>query len=82
MNPQGLRDELRDWTDVDIAGVLPPAKHVFWSNHPVGTMLYEVLGKLVAVGVLEQRYEPDIRYRWNPAFVGSWERAIRSANDG
>jgi hypothetical protein len=36
-------------------------------------MLYEMLKKLVAAGVLERRDEPDIQYRWSPAFVGSWE---------
>jgi hypothetical protein len=43
----------------------------FWSNNPVGNLLYETLESLVQVGVLESRDEPDKQYRWNPAFRGS-----------
>ena len=84
----GLRDALADWTDWDVAayelaraldlmgdGVRfhLEAKHVFWSNHPIGNMLYETLQRLDEVGVLQYREEPDHQYRWNPDFRGSWE---------
>jgi hypothetical protein len=84
----GLRERLADWTDWGIAafavaralGVMREdvrfhieAKHVFWSDHPVGAMLHETLQRLVAAGVLEKREEPDDQYRWNPVFRGSWE---------
>lgn len=56
--------------DINFAG---EAKPVFWSNHPVGEALYNILGELVGAGFLESRDEPDNQYRWNPAFVGRWE---------
>jgi catechol 2,3-dioxygenase-like lactoylglutathione lyase family enzyme len=87
MQLQTLRESLRDWMDFDGAGCalgvclgLIPAregwgrhKHVFWSNNPIGEMLYKMLDELVSAGVLEQRDEPDFQYRWNKAFRGSWE---------
>jgi len=89
MERQSLREALSDWRDIDVAGyalgialgLMPPkpafgrAKHVFWSNNEIGTMLYAMLDQLVAAGVLEKRDEPDFQYRWNPAFRGSWETA-------
>jgi len=86
----GLRDHLADWTDWDAAafalacalGVMGEgvrfhleAKHVFWTDHPIGTMLHEMLQRLVEVGVLQHRDEPDDQYRWNPGFRRSWEQA-------
>lgn len=84
-----LRDALGDWTDWDGAAfrvavclglmrdepeLLPGrAKHLFWSNNPVGNALYRILDELVAAGVLETCDEPDRQYRWNSAFHGSWE---------
>ena len=51
------------------------AKHVFWSNHPIGNMLSDFVDRLVEVGVLEHREtEYDDEYRWNPSFKGSWEK--------
>lgn len=79
---------MADWTDWDIAayelaralGVMREggrfhmeAKHVFWSDHPIGNMLDDMLQRLVAVGILQNRAEPDDQYRWNPDFRGSWE---------
>jgi len=78
---------MKEWSDWDGAarwlatclGLMPDepgwgrTKHVFWSNHPIGNVLYETLERLVQVGVLESRDEPDKQYRWNPAFRGSWE---------
>jgi hypothetical protein len=84
-----LRKALEDWTDWDGAAyelgcalsLIDPArspyqtraKHVFWTDHPVGNALHEMLGMLVELGVLERRDEPDDQYRWNPTFKGSWE---------
>src|SRR3989442_9500275 len=88
MERQTLREQLIEWTDWDGAafclaksiGLMSEdtrfsveAKHVFWSDNIVGTALHNMLGELVAAGVLENRNEPDDQYRWNPAFVGSWE---------
>jgi len=52
------------------------AKHVFWSNHPVGNLLNSMLEQMVTEGILEKRDEPDFQYRWNPRFRGSWEQAL------
>ena len=76
----------RDWDSAGLAlavclGLMPPpapgggwgnAKHVFWSNHPVGNALAKILDDLAAAGVLERRDDPDIQYRWNPSFRGDW----------
>ena len=89
MERQSLREALADWSDWDGAGyalgmclgLMPPeprwgcAKHAFWLNHEIGNMLYAMLDQLVTAGMLEKRDEPDIQYRWNPAFCGSWEAA-------
>ena len=89
MERPSLRDTLAGWTDWDGAGhalgiclgLMPPdpgwgrAKHVFWSDHAIGRMLYAMLDQLVAAGVLETRDEPDKQYRWNSEFRGSWETA-------
>ena len=88
MNDHTFKDMLGDWTDWDGAayslgislGLMPNAssfgraKHVFWSNHPIGTMLYVMLDQLVEAGILEKRDEPDFQFRWNPSFRGSWEQ--------
>jgi hypothetical protein len=84
-----LRAALEEWTDWDVAGysmavalgLIDPdrspfptkAKHVFWSNHPVGTALHEFLDTLAGLGVLERRDDPDIQYRWNRDYSGTWE---------
>lgn len=82
-----LKESLSDWTDWDCAAhrlgiclglmssapAFGAAKHVFWSNHPIGELLFSMLDRLVEQGVLEKRDEPDIQCRWCPAFRGSWE---------
>ena len=84
-----LREELQDWMEWDGAayslalclGLMPEgifstrAKHVFWSNNPMGNHLYAMLDGLVAIGVLEKRDEPDFQYRWTPSFQSTWETA-------
>ena len=84
---RSLREALDEWADWDGAayllavclGLMPEgifqnrAKHVFWSNHEVGSVLYSMLDQLVAIGVLETRDEPDKQYRWSRTFRGSWE---------
>ena len=88
---ESLSERLRDWVDWDGAaywlavsldvmkdepGLFQGrAKHVFWSNNPVGKMLYAMLDQMVAVGILEKRDEPDFQYRWNRSFRGTWETA-------
>ncbi len=95
MQLQTLRETLSDWSDVDAAGcalgvcigLIPTNegwgrhKHVFWSSHPIGNMLYKMLDDLVAQGVLEKR-EPDFQYRWNQDFRGSWEEDVLPRADG
>jgi len=49
------------------------ARHVFWSSHPTGEMLYAMLNGLVEHGVLETRDEAGVQYRWRASFQGSWE---------
>jgi hypothetical protein len=83
-----LKEQIADWTDVDHAqyalavalGLMTTdtafatkAKHVFWSANPVGDTLFQMLRGLASVGVLQTRDEPDIQFRWNPDFRGSWE---------
>lgn len=76
---------LSDWTDVDVAahalarslGLMPAkssmsdAKWVYWSNNPLGLELVVLLDRLVDLGFLEKRDEPDSQYR-----VASNYRAI------
>ena len=87
MNVPTLKDKLTNWTDFDFAGFdlafclglmeadvdLGTAKHVFWSQNDVGIALNDILLRLVDVGILEYRDEPDYQFRWNPNFKGSWE---------
>jgi hypothetical protein len=47
------------------------AKHVFWSNNPLGNALHAILDRLVEIEALE--LNDDVQYRWNSAFKGSWE---------
>jgi hypothetical protein len=84
-----LKSALQDWTDWDAAGystavalgIIDPerspfqtkAKHVFWSNNAVGNALCQFLEVLVSLGILERRDEPDIQYRWNGEYCGTWE---------
>jgi hypothetical protein len=84
-----LRERLNDWTDIDCAAYelgcalsligearspfQTRAKHVFWSSHPVGETLYQMLEMLADLGILQKRDEPELQYRWNPTFKGSWE---------
>ena len=87
---QTLKVALKEWSDshyaqMEIAKCLglmdantnyqTSAKHVFWSNNPIGTMLHEWLQRLVQLGILERRDSEDFdgEYRWNPDFKGSWE---------
>jgi hypothetical protein len=85
---RSIRD-ITEWTDCDfveynymvILGLIDPinseyngkAKHVFWSSNDVGTAIHEMLETLVKLGMLEKRDEPDLQYRWNQEFKGSWE---------
>lgn len=89
MQLRTLKQSLQMWTDVDgaayelavVLGLMDPAshpfhtnaKHVFWSSHPVGEALFQMLESLTKAGVLERRDEPDFQYRWNGGFKGSWE---------
>lgn len=73
-----LRYRLTEWADFDVAEfhlaqVLGPfpdepfmrsVKYVFWTSNPLGDALTDVLTRLVEVGVLEFRDEPDRQYRW------------------
>jgi hypothetical protein len=84
---KNLKENLAEWKDWDITEYylgqclslfsvetsFSATKHVFWADNPIGNALQEVMSKLVEIGVLEERDEPDIQYRWNPNFVGSWE---------
>lgn len=86
-----LREELAEWTDIDVAQYymacslslmnhdtvldsFQDAKHVFWTNNEIGNMLYKMLEGLTKTGALEKRDEPDLQYRWNANFKGTWEK--------
>jgi hypothetical protein len=88
MEIKNLKQTLNDWADIDVAqyylavslGLMQPdfpfpgqAKHVFWSDNPIGNMLADMLDELTQVDVLQKRDEPDYQYRWNSDFRGSWE---------
>jgi len=88
MNESTLKHRLNEWQDWDVAayclgiclGLMShePAfggtKHVFWTNHTVGKMLYTMLDLMVAEGILEKRDEPDTQYRWSSSYCGSWQQ--------
>lgn len=76
-----LKEHLSEWTDIDIAqfhlarclGLMSPeinfstdAKHIFWTDNPIGNMLAKILDSMTETGILEKRDEPDFQYRWNP----------------
>jgi len=83
-----LRVALADWTDFDASahalaqcvGIMPShqemkeAKWVYWSENPLGDMLYSTLEHLVELSVLEKRVEPDLQYRWCSTFRVANER--------
>ena len=70
-----LRVALADWTDFDVSahmlaqclGIMPSAlgmneaKWVYWSD-------YGTLERLLELGALEKREEPDLQYRWCSAY--------------
>jgi hypothetical protein len=73
---------LRDWTDWDVAafhvgralGLFErqtqlDAKHIFWTDNPVGNMLHRILGELGTAGIVDRRSEPDDKYRWSSTTV-------------
>ena len=83
-----LKGKLTEWVDWDLAayylaqslGMMDEtvsfatdAKHVFWTDNPIGNMLHKILNELASSQILERRDEPDIQYRWNPTFKSSWE---------
>ena len=88
-----LKVTLADWTEVDAArcavtellGLIDfetspyqtRSKWVFWTSNPFGNMAYDLLEKLVSLGVLERRENEEksdeIEYRWNASFRGGWE---------
>jgi len=74
-----LKEALKDWTDVDVAqyelakvlGVISEddnfqtdTKHLWWSDTPIGSMMFDLLGALEDEGLVECRAEPDLQYRW------------------
>jgi hypothetical protein len=76
----GLAEDLLEWTDVDVASyelgravglfqdrTFLEVKGVFWSNNPLGRVLYDILGALATAGVLEYREQPDDQFRWKTA---------------
>jgi hypothetical protein len=81
-----LKVKLSEWTDIDYVAFLlaksiglmqldvrfqTEAKHVFWTDNPVGNTLYSMLRQLAEAEILEFREEPDLQYKWNDKFVWS-----------
>jgi hypothetical protein len=72
-----LREALADWTDIDDAehflalclgiaeagSTMRDYKAAYWSDNPTGNTLAHILDRLVGIGVLEKRTEPDFQYR-------------------
>lgn len=96
-----LKERLKDWTDIEGAqyeiavalGIIDPqrfpamadAKHVFWSNHPIGNMTHKFLEEMTALGIVQKRDEPDFQYRWNTEFKETpypIEKRLRNPTDG
>ena len=82
-----MKEYIKDWTDIDWAayrlaislGLITEdtkfqtdAKHIFWTNNPVGNALYDTLYMFIDIGVIEINEDRD-KVRWNKDFVGSWE---------
>ena len=42
------------------------SKHVFWTGNPTSNFLYEMLGKMSEIGMLE--FNDNDQYRWNAAY--------------
>jgi hypothetical protein len=84
-----LSSAIQEWTDADLAqyslavalGMIDPdrspfatkAKHLFWTDNNVGGALYEFLETLARIGLIDRRDEPDLQFRWNASYAGSWE---------
>lgn len=82
-----LKDRLVEWTDCDVAsfelavclGLMPDsydlfrtgAKHIFWTDNPVGNALYMMLMELVRIRVLLMS-DDKLSFRWNQEFKGDW----------
>ncbi|MBI3651604.1 MAG: hypothetical protein HY231_11360 [Acidobacteria bacterium] len=77
-----------NWTDGDVAAFLlarsiglmksdipfaTNTKHIFWANHSVGSFLFQMLDEMVKLEILEKRDDPDIQYRWNQSYLGTWD---------
>ena len=69
-----LKEYLTDWCDIDCAAMqlsqclglmddktdfIGKAKHVFWSNHPMGEALYTLIFNLVDIGVVVVVFLPS-----------------------
>src|SRR5215470_6516308 len=84
-----LRVALADWTDFDASahvlaqclGIMPSErgmkeeKWIYWSDNPLGNMLFGTLESLVELRVLEKREEPDLQYRWCSSYRVSVDHA-------
>ena len=79
---QQLKELLKDWDDWDgcaaklayVFGIIDSPddfggeKWVFWSNNTTGNFLHDTLEKLVELGILLKRDDPDAedtQYKWN-----------------
>ena len=45
-------------------------KGLFWTNNPVGNILYDFLEKMVEAKLFEK--DDDLGYRWNKSFNAYW----------
>lgn len=64
-------------------GIIPPVseeegkygfggkKWIFWTENPLGAMLFDLLETMVQVNILEKHKGDDHFYRWNASF--DWE---------
>lgn len=73
-----LRDSLKNWVDIDGAqyelgkclGIIDEdfqdAKHMLWSNHFIGNILFEILDFLEEKGLIKMRDHDDfgLQYKW------------------
>lgn len=80
-----FKESLKDWLDWDHAeynlaralGIMDEsvnfctdAKHIFWTDNPLGNSLHNILEGLSKAGVLEYDRENE-KFRWNQSYKGT-----------
>jgi hypothetical protein len=51
----------------DSFAIFRDSKHIFWTGNSIGDFLYEMLRRMVEIGMLEID-DDESQYRWNQSF--------------